>query len=979
MSSVACTFKIMHQNIRSLRQNLDVFLTELSAINLYPEIIVLSEIWVKSNELDLYNVPNYVSFHKTNETFRAGGISIYIKKNCDLSIIDCNKVYINTADILTLEFKFKNKIFFIIAIYRHHLFDKNLFIREINEFFYSNNCFRNQENVFLIGDINIDILLNDDLIVDNYISTLNINGLECLLKEPTRITSTTSTCIDHVFARVANKAKVAVEVQLRNVSITDHLMTMVTVCMHQPVVVGVAESFGTDNTESYRINYETLNTLLVDMDWSDVYKESNPSIAFDVFINNLKKLISQSIVNKPSKVKKIKKLKPWMTDFIYMKISIKNKIFSKVKKHPQNVKLKSYFVKYRNKLHNDIRILRDSYYCNLFESCKGNSKKTWNVIKDVTGQKTKNNSDIKLRIRDEIVSDKKIIADEFNAFFLSVVENLNIVNDIPMNFDNMEYKQYFPQQFNVKSMFLDAVSVEDLREVINSLKNSTAPGIDGINTVLVKHIHPHITPVLLHLINISFERGIFPEKLKTAVVVPLHKGNSNQDCNNYRPISLLSVFAKIYEKVMKKKLVFFLEKNNFFSNNQFGFRKGINTEVALDKFIEQVYLGLNSEKRITGLFLDIKKAFDTVDHNTLLQKLFNCGIRGIVHKWFQSYLTARKQCTRVGSTSSDLGEIRHGVPQGSVLGSILFLIYINDLCDGRFKGQVTSFADDTALCYVGNDWETNRAHMSFDLELLQWWFTKNHMLLSPEKTKYINFSLRSEKIFTLNIVYKCVDCLFLHTVCNSGCSVVSQTDKVKYLGILVEQDLSWKSHTVALKTKLNSILRYFYFLNKICNERILKMLYTSLVHSRLEYGLFCWGGCYNTTIKPLCIQQNCFIRLIMKKCKRETAFPLFKSLGILPLKHLFIFKVLRLFFKKSGNLPQNNSSYAYKLRRIDLYNVPKPNFTFFQKSYVYMGPKLFNNLEIEIQNCKSYTIYSKLLKKMLMSNHCIDFMVSVDS
>lgn len=564
-------FNLIHQNIRSLRSNFDSLMAELTTRQLQPEFIILSEIWIENSEIPFYNIPNYVSYFKTSEAHRAGGVAVYVKNHCNLVVTKCNPVNITSADVIMIEFSFNSREFILIAVYRLHLFDKNLFLRELRDFFIENNSFKSLDHVFLMGDININILGDNDILVDSYNSILAFNGLECLVKEPTRVTDETRTCIDHVFARVNSKEETDVEAAVVDALITDHCMIAVRVIVRARES-GVARLL--DSVPNSRINYTTLRSLLVDVDWADVYDQLDPSNAFDVFFNILTDAISKSKEEIRSKIPVCNKLKPWITDFICKRIKFKNKMFEKVKKHPENVKLKTYFTKYRNKLKTEIRLLRDTYYSRRFENCKGNSKYTWKVINDVTGQKSRNPENISLLINGIVVHDPYLVSNEFNKYFLSVVDKLNIVSDKPNNFNQLEFKKCFPQTFLLKSMFLDDVNDEDLICAINSLKNSTSPGIDGITSTLIKEIHLVVLKVLLYLINLSFSVGIFPDKLKLAVVIPLHKSNSKTDCNNFRPISLLPTFAKIYEKVMKKKLITFLEKNNIFSRNQFGFRGG---------------------------------------------------------------------------------------------------------------------------------------------------------------------------------------------------------------------------------------------------------------------------------------------------------------------------------------------------------------------------------------------------------------------
>ncbi len=222
------------------------------------------------------------------------------------------------------------------------------------------------------------------------------------------------------------------------------------------------------------------------------------------------------------------------------------------------------------------------------------------------------------------------------------------------------------------------------------------------------------------------------------------------------------------------------------------------------------------------------------------------------------------------------------------------------------------------------------------------------------------------------IFYMCVECLCASTRCDSKRAVTSQIDDIEYLGIILDKDVSWKKHIHALKNKLNRTLRYFYFLRSICDENVLRMLYFSLVHSRLEYGLFCWGGAYDTHLKPVFIQQKKFIRIIKRKGRRTPSKPLFQELKILPLQYMFFYKVLRIFFTISGNLSTLNNAYKSKLRTKERVLVPKPNLTLLKKSYFYLGPKLFCIIPQEISDSKNLILFSKKLKHWFLQSEVVE-------
>lgn len=262
----------------------------------------------------------------------------------------------------------------------------------------------------------------------------------------------------------------------------------------------------------------------------------------------------------------------------------------------------------------------------------------------------------------------------------------------------------FDLQSNVNSLFLDYVTDFEISNVINSLPNKKSTGTDKINKIMIKILFNYHSDFITNLINLSFDQGIFFTGLKTSLVVPIFKQGNKNDLNNYRPISLLSVFSKVIEKLMQTRLVKFLDKHNILAENQYGFQKGKSTELALMKFTKIIYLNINNHKKTAAVFLDISKAFDTVNYDLLLNKLFIIGVRGKVYDWFESYLKGRSQIVKINEICSFENPIRGGVPQGSILGPVLFLIFINDFCKLNLNCDIITFADDTVLVFSANSY-----------------------------------------------------------------------------------------------------------------------------------------------------------------------------------------------------------------------------------------------------------------------------------
>jgi len=453
------------------------------------------------------------------------------------------------------------------------------------------------------------------------------------------------------------------------------------------------------------------------------------------------------------------------------------------------------------------------------------------------------------------------------------------------------------------------------------------------------------------------------------VVLIFKKSNKNKE-DNYLPISLLPVLSRILEKLVKVRLVCFLEKLFFFSKKQFGFRAGFSTEDALQQLFTNIYSSFNKTDccKSAGLFLGVSKAFDTIDHELLLEKLELAGIRGVPLSWFRSYLLGRRQAVRVKSKKSNLLNIQYGVPQGSVLGPILFLIFVNDFCDGSFNGHLTAFADDTALSYSAETFDELHYKMQSDLNRISLWFSCNKLSLNVSKTVYIIFSLSLSSRFDLPLKYHKIGCN--HYFCN--CEIIKQCEYTKYLGLQLDENLSWKKHINNLKYSLRSLLRIFFNLKYICPTSTLKQVYYSLVNSRLEYGISVYGSTYKSHLNSLLILQKKFIRLISHSGYMEHSLPLFINLSILPLRYLYIFKVLATFYKLSGNNgPTVDIIHGYNTRQIsnNILRPPKPRCSLFRKSFVYLAYKFFNILPNPIKNSSSLVTFKKKLKKWLLTNN----------
>ena len=388
---------------------------------------------------------------------------------------------------------------------------------------------------------------------------------------------------------------------------------------------------------------------------------------------------------------------------------------------------------------------------------------------------------------------------------------------------------------------------------------------------------------MINKVRLVYVPMLFPDILKVAKVIPLHKGGSTEELNNYRPISLLSIFDKIIEKIMHAKLYNFLEEHNILFKNQFGFKKKCNTAHSLIEITEKIKQSIDDGKFGCGIFIDLKKAFDTVNHKILLLKLEHYGVRGTLLKWFESYLTDRKQYVFFNGVSSEVLGITCGVPQGSVLGPLLFLIYINDLPNISDKLQFFLFADDTNIYFDSENLALIERVVNEELKKLSLWLNVNRLALNVGKTNFVIF--RANKPLDHNVTL----------IMNK--KALEQKDHVKYLGVLVDEHLNWNYHTSHVAKKIGRGIGILAKLRHYLNPKMLKNIYYCLVYSHLSYGIQAWGSAANTYLKNILVLQKKAVRILSNKQYSQlhgqphgplpAAEPLFKNLEILKLNDIY--------------------------------------------------------------------------------------------
>ena len=439
-------------------------------------------------------------------------------------------------------------------------------------------------------------------------------------------------------------------------------------------------------------------------------------------------------------------------------------------------------------------------------------------------------------IEDETIEDSQKIAESFNDHFCSIsgkIAEKIIPTDHPPDENFTQSEQTFD---------LDDIGPEFIIELVKDLKSKTSLDSTELSCKFIKCIINEISMPLCHIFNLSFKQGHVPHQLKLAKVVPIFKkGGKQTSVDDYRPISLLPVFSKILEKIVTMKLSNYLSAHNIIHPNQYGFQSKHSTIHPMIHLLNKVGDAMNKKQYTIGIFWDLKKAFDLVPHDILLSNLKKVGIRGSELKWFGSYLKNRTQFVNIGNSRSSTKETSSGVPQGSVLGPILFIIFFNDLPNCcRLRALI--FADDTTLLASGENLDDLIDFVNSELHKLVTWFRANRMCLHPEKTKFIVFHSND------NIPWNDIGIFLNHNEIDGiqhpeNIYPVHYVNKnspipaIKFLGVYLDQNLNFKYHINQINSRISKSLFSIRRVKNVLTPVALKSLYYSLIHSHIVYAI----------------------------------------------------------------------------------------------------------------------------------------------
>jgi hypothetical protein len=794
------------------------------------------------------------------------------------------------------------------------------------------------KSVVVCGDFNINIL-EDTPIGIRFLAIFKSYNLVNQFLEPTRITSHSATCLDNIFS---NENPVSKSV-ITNLT-SDHCGLLIVfpnkldseprIVTYRPITDKRIEVF------QNKIDAK-LNAL--------PYKHGDPDDQY----KNLFNLISNEF-DHCFKVQTIKstsgkiRFDDWATRGIYKSRNRLYELYA-LKKYNKNVSFVEYVKRYSKTFKIVCTLAKSLYIRNKINKSNNKIKTTWNIINRETGKSKTHNTQFTLNHNNKLIKSESDIADIFEDYFTNIPVNLTSKLSSSSKEAGTMLRMYVPEcseTFVFK--YVDSINII---KTFKLLKLKNTGDLWDISVKVIKNIIHSIAPYLAVIFNNCVDEGTFPDLMKYSKVIPLFKSGNKEDASNFRPISILPALSKIFEKIILDQLVTHFSTNKLFHEAQFGFIKGRSTTDAGVMLLRHIFDAWEGSQNALGVFCDLSKAFDCVDYQTLICKLQHYGVKNIALKLLFSYLNSRTQIVDINGIKSSGSRVTMGVPQGSILGPFLFLIYINDLpffaekyCD------IVLFADDTSLIFKYDRNKTNFDDVNNALSKIVSWFTINNLQLNATKTKCIKFALPNVKQINVNIKLNDV--------------TLNLIEHTSFLGITVDSKLQWNPQITSLACKLGSAVYAIKKIRQYTDIATARTVYFSYFHSIMSYGILLWGKAAD--IETVFILQKRAIRAIYCLTARTSLKDLFKEIKILTVASQYIYNCI-LFTRLNINLYRKHSdNHSINTRNKDKLILPTFRLHKVSNSFLGQGVMCYNKIPDSILELPHHK-FKTHIKSILMS------------
>lgn len=764
---------MMHINCRSIQSKIPRIESLLASMSI--DILAVSETWLDSDSADAISIPGYKFEHKCRATGRGGGVGFFIKQNltyCLFQLPHACSSHTTYESIFIYLLTEDGSRFMAGSIYRPPGSCMDIFNQEWETLL--STIQSKAKDIFILGDFNIDLLKSQDhKLTGIFYNMMTSFHFLPTISQPTRITISSATLIDNIFANCISKiVKPTILVE----DLSDHLPVLVWADL-TPMRFVSSTNNSTRIFDSY--SKERFKSILTECDWSSTIEacdNHDVSSAYELFNANVTTAYNLAFPIKPKRVRQTIYRKPWMTAALLKSSRNKNKLYLAFINNPTPAN-KNKYTAYKNRFKSLCKKSEKTFYSAEFTRYSKDLKNTWITIKSILKTKQHDSLIKCVNSNGSKITDNAHMAELFNNYFTNIADE--VVTKIP---SPSKPATFYLDPPSLTSFAIYPTSAEEVLALSTTLKTTQSTGPDDLNPSVMKPLLSIIAKPLAEIINCSLTTGIVPGPMKIAKVTPIYKQGNSEEVTNYRPISILPYFSKLLEKVMYVRLYNYIVTRGILYESQHGFQHGHSTLMSLLSVHDTIAAAIDRKEYAIGIFLDVAKAFDSVNHDILLLKLENLGIRGVTLAWFRSYLTGRYQQVKCNNHLSSLNLVKHGVPQGSILGPLLFLLFVNDLPNASSALHFYLFADDTNIFASNKSYEKLVQQLNLELVHVNDWFAANKLSLNIKKTNYILFSSHRKKLPLTEIP------LLINN------TPVPRVTSIKFLGVLIDSHLTWNDH-----------------------------------------------------------------------------------------------------------------------------------------------------------------------------------------
>ena len=931
------------------------------------DILLLTETWLSNNISDNAKIKNMTPvthnfYHVPREERSGGGVGIFVNKLYKVSIQ--NQYVANSFEHINVKISSNNKNIQVIVLYRPPNTNKRIFLEEFSEFLQLQN---ENKNILICGDFNIHLDEIENSYVKEFTELIECHDLENIVNEPT---SLSNHIIDLVLQNKNNKIikNIMIEPECDISPVHKLISFNINVWMTRPIKKTIvyrnksnfdAEKFIDESSEKIttsdlkcRCKEENNQIGGAVEGCANCYTESSNNIFASEYDMSCPEVSRQIVVKENSR---------WFNSELLIAKRNKRRLEDRWKRSKPLKKQENYllFKAARNYYNNLVEKTKKIYYKKRFKETK-DSKLIQDDLDSLLGLK-------KEKVLPEIKEDLEALVNEFSDHFDEKIAK------ICRNFTTETTSNAVKLTVHVKEKFTEfkKLNMDEFAKVLNKVRN-TYCGNDPFPISDIKNAKnfTKMQEIYYNIVNMSLLHGVFPKSEKLACVKPVYKGKGDKEnLNSYRPISNLSYLSKVIETIVHDQTYNHLRLLNAISEHQSAYRKNHSTETTICSVVSDMIDIIEDSKCGILVMLDLSAAFDTVDHKLLLQDLLSVGIDGIVYEWYKSYLEDRRVMVTISNTKSKTKPLIRGVPQGSVLGPLLFSIYTIELSEILKKHDVKFklYADDTQFYFPIETVEETKQKIVEIMKDIKIWMTKKKLKLNDEKTECMIFGSTNE--------IKKYDQFSEITI---GSSVIKIKSVVRNLGVLIDKNLTMKDQILQTVKQCNYHIRNIAFVRKYLTEDILKKIMCSYVLSRLDYCNTVYNGLPNYLLKKLQVVQNRAARLIKGLSPRERVTPALMEMHWLPLKARVEYKTILLTYKA---LKYNEPKYLRK--KLDLFNPetnvtirhqcdiyrliePRTNIKLGERAFRYCAPRLYNKISVEVKNLEEKK-FKKKLKTILFA------------